>query len=283
MIKKIKEFLKKIFGIHRKQRRYMYTTDFYLFRKKIFTRNNIYGENIYGILKNDIIIQTTSCLYGLQHNDINHHFKTYRGIHRGKKVVLLASGPSLNDYAPIQNAIHIGVNKLAIYEKVKLDYYFFSDYVAIQRYNIIKNIKNLQCPKFIGITPLHDANEMCHLLDVLEWEAKRFLYINYMDPHFIPMDISIHPLCGYSSIIFSALHFASFTEPDEIYLVGCDCTENGHFDGKGNQGQPYNINPSSIIEEWKAMKSFFKLRYPSTKIYSINPIGLKGMFNDIYQ
>lgn len=280
---KIKHFLKKHFNIRREQNRYSYTTDFYIFGKKLFTRNKIYGENLYMALKNDIINQTMSSIYSLQNNDINHHFENYRGIHQGKKIVLLAAGPSLNNYVPIKNAFHIGVNKLATYNKVQLDYYFSGDYLAIKRYDIVDAIKQLQCNKFIGFTPLHDTNDTVLLQETLDWNAKRFLYLNYLDPNFIPMDISKHPLCGYSSIIFPALHFALFTEPDEIYLVGCDCSKDGHFDKKNTQDQANGLNPHEIIAEWELMKSFIQLRYPHIKIYSINPVGLRGMFEDIDQ
>ena len=49
-------------------------------------------------------------------------FKKYRNCNFGKDVVVVATGPSLEKYKPIQNALHIGMNSAALRENLKLDY-----------------------------------------------------------------------------------------------------------------------------------------------------------------
>lgn len=233
------------------------------------------------VLKNDIIEQTASYLWTLQNAipSFNSHFKQYENIFADKQIVLLAAGPSLNDYNPIPNAIHIGVNKLAIYKKVELDFYFTGDLLAIKRYQILEDIQKLKCQKFIGLSFLNQGFDTFSPQLCKELGAKRFFHMSYNDPDFIPTDISSSPLIGMSSIIFPALHFALFTGSKKIYLVGCDCSNQGHFIGNENVGKPFDINPSKLIQEWIYMKNFIELRYPQVQVLSINPVGLKGIFN----
>lgn len=76
---------------------------------------------------------------------------------------------------------------------------------------------------------------------------------------------------------FPAIQFALWTNPKTIYLVGCDCSS-GHYDGSGSES-----NLEYLIEPWKKLKKFRDIWYPLTKIVSVNPVGLKGIFEDLYQ
>ena len=51
----------------------------------------------------------------------------YKDKHKGKKCVLLGTGNTLNDYIPIKDAVHLGVNSIIYYEKLVVDYYFVMD------------------------------------------------------------------------------------------------------------------------------------------------------------
>jgi hypothetical protein len=44
-----------------------------------------------------------------------------------------------------------------------------------------------------------------------------------------------------------------------------------------------NILAKDIYEGWKDLKKFAQIYYPDTEIISINPVGLKGLFTDVYQ
>ena len=39
----------------------------------------------------------------------------------------------------------------------------------------------------------------------------------------------------------------------------------------------------ALLSKWKEIKEFADIYYPDTKIIVINPVGLKGVFTDIYQ
>ena len=38
-----------------------------------------------------------------------------------------------------------------------------------------------------------------------------------------------------------------------------------------------------VIKLWLKLKKFAKTYYPDTEIISVNPVGLKGIFKDVYQ
>jgi hypothetical protein len=80
------------------------------------------------------------------------------------------------------------------------------------------------------------------------------------------------------------LQFIFWTNPKRIYLVGCDCNQKGHFNDQNEKGKEiiWSEGLIEMIESYKNIKEFRNLFYPETEIISINPVGLKGMFNDAY-
>lgn len=100
------------------------------------------------------------------------------------------------------------------------------------------------------------------------------------DPGFISYDISSHPLVDYQSVVFPALQFALWTNPKTIYLVGCDCTSGvGHFDSE----KPNWLDLETVFAGYDDIKSFARKWYPDTRIVSVNPVGLKGKFEEMEQ
>ena len=83
-------------------------------------------------------------------------------------------------------------------------------------------------------------------------------------------------MASFFSIVFPALHFA---------LVGCDVTENGHFYDQ-NEVKVGLVKPhlatGFVKVGYARMKMFARQYYPETKIISVNPVGLRGLFEDIY-
>lgn len=76
-------------------------------------------------------ITHNSILLNMSENINYNTFLKYKNINYGKEVVLIATGPTLNKYIPIKNAINVGVNQAIYYDKVKSDYYFFCRIVRI--------------------------------------------------------------------------------------------------------------------------------------------------------
>ena len=201
-------------------------------------------------------------------------FASFKNINKNKKVVLVGSGSSLNSYTPIENACHIGVNHTFLNNKLKLDYLFIQDNLG-KLQKKANNYASDTCIKFYGkhyiVTPPSEA-------DIIEANAKIYYFYDQPVPtaNFATCstDITTRPLNTWSSVIFPALEFALWTYPKELYIVGCDCTNNGHFLDKN-----YNLpHIDRILYGWKQMEIFADNHYPSTKIIPVNSKGLEAIF-----
>ena len=204
-------------------------------------------------------------------------------MYQGKDIAVIATGPSLKEYIPLKNVINIGVNYAYKDERLKLDYLFVQDYLGFK--NGLKEINEYQkdfCTKFYGLTTEYEPEfrRVVPESDALSANALRYrtdwVNISNFEPKFA-YDISTQPLGCFGSIVFPALQFALYTNPRKIYLIGCDCSKNGHFDGTSS------LDLTVLLGPWKKFKEFVKIYYPETEIISVNPAGLKGLFTDIYQ
>ena len=217
-------------------------------------------------------------------------FAEYKNIHSGKDVAVVGAGPSLNKYSPLQNVIHIGVNRVHMNKRIPLDYFFLHDNM------IRKNIcgEDLKCKKFFGLLAI-TPNGFCEPSESIcaRQNASRY-YVDRTPSKYLYTDIRFHPLMCFASVAFPALHFALFTNPAKIYLVGCDVTVEGHFDKEdfltkehlvsrgGNRVSTMRWNRYHMITGYRRVKEFAQKWYPETEIISINPVNLKGLFKDKY-
>lgn len=206
-----------------------------------------------------------------QHQEI---FTKYKSIHYGEDIALVASGSTLNQYNPIENCIHIGVNKVITRKDIKFDYFFIQDYSGSKDY--INEVNNFNGIKFYGRQAYHRKNTDTVQGCIPEFEienAKANLYYTSYPFHQFKYDIRFAGLADYKSIVFAATHFALWTRPKRIFLVGCDCS-NLYFDKAKGKDFSY------LKKGWEDLKKFKEIYYPDTEIISINPIGLTGLFKD---
>ncbi|MCX4276034.1 MAG: glycosyltransferase family 8 protein [Candidatus Gastranaerophilales bacterium] len=205
-------------------------------------------------------------------------FPKYKGINKGRDVVVVATGPSLKNFKPIENACYIGVNRAFEYDRAKFDYLFLQDYSGPTRTYIDKFIK-YDAHKFLGILP-----EKCGLNTIIPLyygdfdDVERYYTVHPTEKQEFAFDLASLALGDSYSVVFPAMQFALWTRPKRIYIVGCDCTMSGHYNGKSNI-----LAVNAVIDGWRRMKKFANAYYPDTEIISINPVGLKGIFRDEYQ
>ena len=205
-------------------------------------------------------------------------FPQFKDCNLGKEVVLLATGPTLDLYKPIEDALHIGVNGAIFQDKIKLDYYFTQDYSGMNKayFEKIITYRSSECIKFFGV-----LDEPCLIPENFVNQAKAYKYYTNFDSDLMRMDISKHELADFGSVCFAAISFALWTHPKKIYLVGCDCSDDGHY---SKNGVPESFIPNKhLVEGWKKVKIFAEKYYPDVEICSINPVGLRGVFNEITQ
>lgn len=207
-------------------------------------------------------------------------FSEFRSCNRGKTVVVVGTGPTLQHYTQIKGAPHIGVNSSFLKEGLTLDYYFLTHYVP----EWCEKLKEYDFVKFFGMNTKADASDQFPEYFIEENGGRRFFSMLTVPGTQAHVDIAYYPLMAYNSIIFRAIHFALYTHPKRLLLVGCDCSSNGYFDS--SQTADRKFVGASLVPQWidgyRNVKKFAAIHYPDTEIISINPVGLKGLFHDVY-
>lgn len=207
-------------------------------------------------------------------------FSEFKNYHRNETSVVVACGPSMKYYRQIEGAPHIGVNAAFRNPNIKLDYYFATDYE--HKNDWYEELKNYNFIKFFGQYPTGIWRDKYQIPERLieENNARRFYMA--VPSEEIHLNIEYYPLMGFYSIIFQAIHFALYIGTKRIILVGCDCNSEGYFDGS-KQVEGIGIH---AVPRWKngyiKLKEFVERFYPDVEIVSLNPVGLRGMFHDVY-
>lgn len=208
-------------------------------------------------------------------------FLEYKNKFAGKDVVVIGSGPTLNDYTPIKNAIHIGSNRAHLNKKLKLDFLFRQDFKDFD-----KEIFDCHIKKFIGNYYNWQADMCPESVFNRLTNAQKFIIDT--DTQQLQPDIANMPLWHGGSVAFSMFQFALWTNPKRIYIVGCDSAGQkdalhwNHFDDKTKE--THNQEPiTALVVGWSKLAEFAKAMYPDVEIISINPVGLKGLFKDEYR
>lgn len=211
-------------------------------------------------------------------------FAEFKGCHRGQTVAVVATGPTLNYYTQVKGVPHIGTNASFLKDGLSLDYYFIRHYCR----EWCDKLKNYNFIKFFARNEWAEQDNDCDRFPeyLIEENSGRRFFTGEPNNE-IYEDITYYPLMGGYSIIFQALQFAIFTRPKRILLIGCDCSYDGHFDGTALATSEEVLLPAERfvpqwIDSYKRVKLFTEQYYPDMEIISINPIGLKGMFRDMY-
>lgn len=221
-------------------------------------------------------------------------FAEFKNAFSDKEIVLLAAGPSVNDFTPIKNAVYIGMNRSLLYKKAKLDFLFAIDMLGISSFvDEFINYQGNNCIKFIGHQGEGVDRTIPESIFLKLQNARKYQTDSCLkSAGVIPVDIDIFPLWNSNTVAIQAMQFALFTNPKKIYLVGCDSNgiKNGHFIEGKNDNKMISLFPDKfwianqkrLVTCWNRIKEFAQIYYPDTEIVSVNPIGLKGMFKDVY-
>lgn len=249
-------------------------------------------KRIQHILGTDIIIDRLSLMTDIympamvQHQKV---FPKYKGINKGKTVVVTGTGPTFDYYNPISNVVHMGLNDAIFREDIHYDYFFICDYVGqdLLFEQILKEDNNTI--KFFGI---NYRGKGCLIPEYLREKDKvETVYVDSYDydlngkifektrKFVYPLDLSVSPFKSYGTTLYMVFQFALWTHPDKIYIVGADCSKG--YANKLNMAQS-DYDHSWMIRPWRKLAEFSKMNYPDIEIISINPVGLRGIFKDEY-
>lgn len=282
-----------------------YSLFFFNFRKKIsYDKNGFYQKNKMSLTFFEIqLFSRTTNKFEFEHfynsltsgmiriiNTSNLHKKTfskYKNIHKGQNLVLVGAGPTVNNYNPIQHAVHVGCNRAFLLDKIKFEYLFSCDKIGIESfYKELSDYAGNECVKFVGDLNCGTDYQISESY-ALKLNAVRYKTTNGITQHRFALDIESEPLGAFHSVSLQAIQFMLYTNPKKIYLVGIDCSSQGkHFAGLehdvSTRGEKIDKLQKIQINEWCKLKEFALNYYPDTEIISINPVGLKGLFKDIY-
>lgn len=235
-------------------------------------------------------------------------FGRYKDINKGKNVVICAPGPSLNKYTFNDEYVHIGLNAVIFNENIKLDYYFNQhipqsydfggsgyDIDPAGRHKYLEYFTKLKCVKFLGQKIGADWNISPPFGEFSDSNYCNYYISDVETTHRFFADIRYHFLYGSTSVIFPALQFALFTNPQRIFIVGSDGysidTANYYSkeeDNRLNARLPYPSEQENIListnsrmtEIYKELREFADIRYPNTEIIMVNPVHFKGVFKE---
>ena len=257
-------------------------------------------NNLLSKVNNYLIINvkhelTANFIY-LQKAAITHQktFGPFKDYCKGKSVVVCGAGPSLNNYKPIKDAFHIAVNRAFLFDKVHFDFIFSQDFDGIR---MVQNelVKYQNSVKLLGQICQRDKEipeSLARECNALRFYLNDYLIGGYQNCHFVK-DIDMEPISGFPVVGMSVMQFVLYMNPTDIYLVGMD-TSGGHFANPSQSQNDIAKENANLdvywkneydlqIKKWKELISFRDCFYPDIKIHSINPVGLKGIFDDIFQ
>lgn len=213
------------------------------------------------------------------------YFSEYKNINNGKEVACIACGPTVNYYTPSKDMILCGINR-ATRKFDNLDYLFRHDNDTKDKNfdNEMNRYKGNNCTKFYGIhSPRRLRVNIQNGMHIDRIPATSFYDENVrpfvLDDSFHSkwaIDLEAETFGDIGGVVFSALQFLLYTHPKRIYLVGHDCTDGYCY--KTDEKQHFGYR----IDWYRELRDFAKRIYPDTEIVSVNPVGLKGIFRDIY-
>ncbi|MBQ9480258.1 MAG: hypothetical protein IJU71_12000, partial [Selenomonadaceae bacterium] len=196
-------------------------------------------------------------------------FEPYQNCFRGKKVVIVNGGATAKYYKPIPDAIHIAVEGMwRTRTDIPFDFVFTHN-AGEGGVGLEAALDKIGTKAFVGKTVAIDGGSYTEYLGMLGDKIARYFVGDNTLEQLVYRDITCHALTDFWGAHSAAIQFAQFTFPDAIYLVGCDAVPNEDHIALKKTG-------------YARLKMLGARSYPGTKIISINPIGLKGLFRDEY-
>lgn len=215
-------------------------------------------------------------------------FDEYKDAFRGRDVVVVASGATLEYYDPIPDAVHIGVNSVIRNDRIPHDIHFAQDFGGGGGFEHVLKLYDdggvpPECKLFFGLLAHAPNGQMEPSESITARLGATRYFVNPGITRIIQRDIRFHPLMDFYTVVFPALHFALFTNPRRVYLAGCDASYFGYFDGTPQIGSEEQIREylANRLIGYRRVREFARTWYTETEIISVNPVNLAGLFTDV--
>lgn len=201
----------------------------------------------------------------------------------GRQLALAGSGPSLLQAPAMDGCLTAACNQsYTFFGASGPDYYFATDYRA--RGYIENALRTLpaDCGIFLGYNVSYAANPTLEIPLILGEDPRVSNFCDYysLAPR---MELELYPVFHCYTVLHSMLHIALYMNPDVIYLLGCDSVPNGYFDGRDATAQKSGaMHVNEIKYGYVQLRNLQRHQRSRTRIVSVNPIGLRGFFEDVY-
>lgn len=229
---------------------------------------------------------------GMRLSKYNSYLAKFKNIHKDREAILFALGPSIKKYRNIDkhdNMVKFGLNAIWSYPHLEetLDYYHSGSAYYTSRPDR-ENMDRLFSSKHLVSFASAYEDGLSHI-DInrgnIGPERARELganpFENTANGSCLPYDPNggtsfthdVAKYCTYGdSIVFPAIQHALYMGVRTLHLVGCD----GGF----------TVGPDSgdlgLLNAWLKFRHFKDMYYPNVRIISINPVSLKGWFEDVH-
>ena len=209
-------------------------------------------------------------------------FPQFKNSNSGNSVAIFGSGPSVEFAPAIEKSKIISCNNaINLFDSRDPDYIFAQDYSGVRDY--AEQLLNRKSIVFFGYFQNKSYFQNLSIPENMRLNANVYSYYTAggTNQTAIRAEIESFPLADFGSIVHPALHFALFTHPKIIYILGCDITSSGY----SSKNLIQITNPHQFARMkfgFEKLRDFRDRHYPDTKIISVNPIGLKGIFDDVY-
>lgn len=204
--------------------------------------------------------------------------KKFKGIHRGERCFIIATGPSLteDDFKKLKNEYTIGVNALCFWfieKKMETDYFVISDDDVYARVESVLQMIT-QSEIFISerVMKTHQIDKNFNIFPVDIWNR----FIQNDNKKKLSNDISI---CSYDeeTVVIHAIQLALYLGFKEIYLLGTDCNYNQTKQYAINHGKKVDkFLGNKMIKSYSVVKNYEKIF--GFKVYNATRGGMLDIF-----
>jgi hypothetical protein len=225
-------------------------------------------------------------------------FEDLKDLHFGCEGVLLGSGPSLAISAErVKKLQELGVlvygnnHSMFCEEKIGLsiDYHVIGDKMMFHYEPIFKNYLkyNPNKQKLLALNNEQFYFSLPKMYKISKSEFEETFVKVPCDKTTVKFKINGEENTGWSPMnltsLESTIQIMLYCGIKKIYLAGVDCSPDGNmFYTYGNKGSKDPRNSYLHMKKvWIGIKPYLKKFWPDVEVFSINPVGLKGLFKDL--
>ena len=240
---------------------------------KVSNKINSFAKKIYKNLPWVLVVDYMQAVSMAQ--IVNPALKKYRNCFSNKDVYIVGGGETVKLFDPKKrsNDVYIGINRAFRDERYEFDFLFAQDQFS-EGFEEFIGYRGDKCTKLLAIVPKNTYYKMNTI--GLEGRFEQYVLASRTMKD-IPYDISIEPFADLCGTGFSAIQFAIYGNAKSINLIGFDCTVGDIF---CSENKLHNF--AYQLPSWYLIKNHAKQLGVLERFCTINPVGLKGLFKDIY-